>query len=445
MNRSLPRSFVWGAATSAYQIEGAWQEDGRSESIWDRFSHTPGRIRDGSTGDVACDHYHRWEDDVALMAELGLTAYRFSVAWPRILPDGRGEVNAKGLAFYDRLVDRLLEAGIEPFLTLYHWDLPQTLQDAGGWPERSTHEAFVEFADRVSARLGDRVRHWITVNEPWVAASHGYQSGVHAPGRRDEDAYVASAHHMLLAHGRSVEAIRANCAGAEIGIAVDLAPQTPLSDSAADRNAATLADGRVNRWFLDPLVGRGYPQDVVEADQVELRCVRPGDLETIAAEVDFLGVNYYSHNVVGEGVLDPPDDRQWYTEMGWKVYPEGMTETLRRLHADYRFPSYYVTENGAAFRDTVDECGQVIDADRIRYLDRHLEAIRIAAESGVPVRGNFVWSLLDNFEWGEGMTKRFGLVFVDFDDQRRIVKASGDWYRRAAAANALPPNEEDAP
>jgi beta-glucosidase len=371
------------------------------------------------------------------MKLVGLRAYRFSVSWPRVLPRGSGVANPPGIAFYDRLVDRLLENDIEPYVTLYHWELPQALQDRGGWPERDTVEAFLEYADVVARTLGDRVRNWITINEPWVAASHGYLSGVHAPGHRDQYEYFLTAHHLLLAHGRSIPIIRSNSPAARVGIALDLPLQSPASDRPPDRRAAHLSDGRVNRWFLDPVVGRGYPGDVIEADGIDVDWVRPGDMEAIATVSDFLGINYYSRNVVGESVQDPVIETSEYTEMGWEVHPEGLTEMLERLHREYQFPEYIVTENGAAFPDVVAEDGRVADGNRIRYLDAYLDAILRAIESGVPVSGNFVWSLLDNFEWGEGLTKRFGLVYVDFADQTRIVKDSGRWYRGVATTNRL--------
>lgn len=436
--RSFPAGFVWGTATSAYQIEGAWNEDGKAESIWDRFAHTKGRIRDGTSGDVACDHYHRWKGDVELMKELGVNAYRFSISWPRILPEGTGTPNSPGLDFYHRLVDRLLAADIEPFVTLYHWDLPQALQDRGGWPERATAEAFVEYADLVSARLGDRVRNWITVNEPWVAADHGYLTGIHAPGHRDETEHVRAAHHLLLAHGRSVSVIRSNCKPARVGISLNLVPQTPGSNLPADRREADLADGRVNRWFLDPLAGRGYPSDILEEDRIDLGWVDPGDMQEISSHMDFLGVNYYSRTVVGGSEDDPRVGANGYTDMGWEIYAEGMFALLERLHREYPFSAYMVTENGAAFPDELDDEGRVLDLDRIRYLDEYLDAIRRAIESGVPVEGNFVWSLLDNFEWAEGHSKRFGLIYVDFPSQMRIVKESGRWYREVVTTNRLP-------
>lgn len=442
-DRSFPVGFVWGTATSAYQIEGAWDEDGKGESIWDRFAHTRGKIADGTNGDVACDHYHRWDTDFDLMAKLGVNAYRFSISWPRILPNGTGTLNSPGLDFYDRLVDRLLAADLKPFVTLYHWDLPQALQDQGGWPIRATTEAFVEYADLVSSRLGDRVKNWITINEPWVIADHGHLTGTHAPGHQDKAEYFRTAHHLLLAHGQAVPVIRRNSNSARVGISLNLIPQTPQADLPAAHRAARLADGRVNRWFLDPLAGRGYPADIVEADEVDMSWIDPGDLQEISSAMDFLGVNYYSRSVVGaSGEVTAVADSE-RTEMGWEIYPVGMTGILERLHREYAFATYIVTENGAAFRDEVDDQGRVIDPDRIRYLHKYLDAIRLAIESGVPVEGNFVWSLLDNFEWAEGYSKRFGLIYVDFESQARIIKESGRWYRELVTTGRLPASDRE--
>jgi beta-glucosidase len=441
---TFPEGFIWGAATAAYQIEGAWNEDGKGESIWDRFSHTPGTIAHGDRGDVACDHYHRWREDVALMKEVGLQAYRFSISWPRLLPEGRGRLNAAGLDFYSRLVDGLLEAAIEPFITLYHWDLPQALQDQGGWPARATAEAFVEYADLVTRRLGDRVEHWITLNEPFVSAMVGYLEGRHAPGHSDLDEALAAAHHLLLSHGWAIPVIRRNSPGAQVGIALNLSGQTPASPSAADRAAAWQRDGVVNRWFLDPLSARGYPADIVQHHGNLMEFVQAGDLEAIAAPLDFLGVNYYARGVVRSSVVTgaenaprtvfPNPER---TEMGWEVYPEGLYELLGRLHFDYRFPALYVTENGAAYPDRIGPDGQVDDPLRVAFLEEHLAAAARAIGAGVPLRGYFVWSLMDNFEWAHGYSKRFGLIYVDYPTQRRVLKTSAHWYRRVIAANAV--------
>jgi len=432
----FPRGFVWGAATSSYQIEGAWNEDGKGESIWDRFSHTPGKIANGDTGDVACDHYHRWREDVALMRELGLRAYRFSISWPRLLPEGYGRVNAPGLDFYNRLVDALLDAGITPFVTLYHWDLPQALQDRGGWPARATAEAFVEYADLASRSLGDRVKHWMPLNEPYISAFVGYLEGRHAPGHADMDEALAAAHHLLLAHGWAVPVIRRNAPGAQIGIALNLTAVVPASPSPADAEAARLRDGIINRWFLDPLAGRGYPADVVRHFGRSMSFVQGGDLKSIAAPLDFLGVNYYARTIVRSDAVpesqnEPPTvlPNAERTYMGWEVCPEGLYELLIRLRRDYTFSALYITENGAAYDDRVGPDGRVEDARRIAYLKRHLLAAGRALAEGVPLRGYFVWSLLDNFEWAHGYSPRFGLVYVDYATQRRIPKSSAYWYR----------------
>jgi beta-glucosidase len=441
---AFPAGFAWGTATASYQIEGAWDEDGKGESIWDRFSHTPGNIANGDTGDVACDHYHRWPEDIGLMAELGLRAYRFSMAWPRLLPEGRGRANPAGIDFYSRLVDALLEAGIEPFVTLYHWDLPQALQDEGGWPARSAAEAFVEYADLASRRLGDRVRHWMTLNEPFVSAFVGYEEGRHAPGHADQDEALAAAHHLLLAHGWAVPAIRRNAPGARVGIVFNVSNMTPASSSAADRAAAYLADGKVNRWFLDPVAARGYPADVVQHYGNPMDFVEPGDMEAISVPIDFAGINYYSRNVLRSNAIPESENEPQTvfpnpqrTEMGWEVYAEGMYDMLCRLHFDYHFPQLYVTENGAAYPDEVGPDGRVDDPLRIAYLEGHLASVAKSMAAGVPLRGYFVWSLLDNFEWAHGYSKRFGLVYVDYATLQRTPKASFHWYRDVIEANGL--------
>jgi beta-glucosidase len=441
---SFPSGFLWGAATAAYQIEGAWNADGKGESIWDRFCHTSGRIANDDTGDVACDHYHRWREDVGLMKELGLQAYRFSVSWSRVLPDGRGSANPVGLDFYERLVDALLEASIEPFLTLYHWDLPQALQDHGGWPLRLSAEAFVEYADLVSRRLGDRVKYWTTFNEPFVSAYIGYLEGRHAPGSANLGEALAAAHHMLLAHGWAVPVVRRNVPEARAGITLNLAGRVPASQSVADRAAAWQRDGVVNRWFLDPISARGYPADIVAHYGHPMDFVQPGDVEAMAAPLDFLGVNYYSRDIVRSGEVAEEDNslpttlaNPEQTDMGWEVYPEGLYDIVGRLHFDYRFPALYITENGAAYPDRLDADGSVADPLRIAYLQRHLEAAARAIAAGVPLKGYFVWSLLDNFEWGHGYSKRFGLIYVDYPTQRRVLKSSAQWYGRVIAANGV--------
>jgi beta-glucosidase len=436
--RALPSDFVWGAATAAYQVEGAATEDGRGESIWDRFSATPGKVVNGDTGAVACDTYHRYAEDIGLMRSLGIGAFRFSVAWPRILPEGRGRVNQAGLDFYDRLVDELLANGLDPYVTLYHWDLPQVLEDRGGWPARATVEAFTEYTDVVVARLGDRVRHWITQNEPWVVSWLGYGLGVHAPGRKTEREALAAGHHVLLAHGRAAEVIRREAPDSEVGITIDLVPTYPFSDEEADVEAARQSDGFRNRWFLEPVLGHGYPEDMIERYAEILPTIEDGDMETIAATLDFLGVNYYTRSVVRAGIDDAAPtsvetEGAEHTEMGWEVYPSGLRELLVRLHTTYELPDLYITENGAAFPDAR-ENGSVPDHRRIAYLEGHLGALASGIADGVPVRGYFLWSLLDNFEWAFGFSRRFGIVYVDFETLERVPKDSFAWYRDFIAA-----------
>jgi beta-glucosidase len=444
MKLDFPKDFIWGAATASYQIEGAWDVDGKGESIWDRFSHTPGKVDNGDTGDVACDHYHHWREDVALLKDLELKAYRFSVAWPRVLPAGRGRINQAGIDFYSQMVDALLEAGIEPFVTLYHWDLPQALQDIGGWPRRMVVDAFAEYAQVVSRALGDRVRNWITLNEPWVSAFIGYRDGIHAPGHTDLGEAMAAAHHMLLAHGQAVPIIRTNCREAKVGITLNFTPQEPASSSGADRDAATWMDGYIHRWFLDPLAGRGYPQDMVDGYCKAMDFVQPGDLDAISTEVDFLGVNYYSRNIARSGIVSETENASRtvfrgdeITEMDWEVYPEGIYNILRRLHLEFAFPAFLITENGGAFQDEAGPDGWVDDPARQSYIQRHLEMVNRAIQAGVPVKGYFVWSFLDNFEWSFGYSKRFGIVYIDFQTQKRTPKSSAKWYRQVIRDNAF--------
>jgi beta-glucosidase len=431
---ALPADFTWGVATAAYQIEGAVAEDGRSPSIWDTFSHTPGTIDGGDTGDIACDHYHRVPEDIGLIKQLGADAYRFSVAWPRVVPGGDGPVNKAGLDFYDRLVDGLLEAGVTPFTTLYHWDLPQVLQDRGGWTVRETSEHFAAYASHVVERLGDRVKDWATLNEPLCSAWIGHLEGRMAPGLTDLTAAVRASYHLHLGHGLAVRAIRAVSSDARVGIVNNLSPIEPASTSEADLAAARRADGHINRWWLDPVLGRGYPQDMVEEYGVELP-VQPGDLETIAAPLDWLGLNYYFRQIV---TADPdgtapraeqvsvPGAR--LTHMDWEVHAEGLERLLLRLTEEYGVQRIYVTENGSAYEDVVAEDGSVHDPERVRYLEEHLAACARAVAKGAPMAGYFAWSLLDNFEWAYGYDKRFGLVHVDYATQRRTVKSSGRRY-----------------
>ncbi len=436
---SFPPDFLWGAATASYQIEGAVREGGRGESIWDRFCATPGKVRNGESGAVADDFYHRYRDDIALMRQLGLDAFRFSIAWPRILPAGRGRVNQEGLDFYDRLVDELLAGGIEPFATLYHWDLPQPLEDQGGWTNRDTCHAFVEYVEVVVQRLGDRVHNWITHNEPWVAATLGYGSGEHAPGRVEGPAgALLAAHHLLLSHGLAVPVIRRESPGAQVGITLNLTPVYPASDAPEDAEAAQVSDGRANRWFLDPLFRGAYPADIVALRGGEMPSVQDGDLEIIAQPIDFLGVNNYSRAVVRAGA-DPARPIQIrpegaaYTAMDWEVCPEGLHDLLVRLHRDYAPARLYVTENGAAFNDVPGHDGAVNDPERQSYLASYLEAAGRAIEEGVPLAGYFVWSFLDNFEWAFGYSKRFGIAYVEYPTLERIPKGSFHWYREFIA------------
>lgn len=448
---SFPEKFIWGTATAAYQIEGAWDEDGKGESIWDRFSHTPGKIKNGETGDIACDHYHLWQADIDLMKSLGHQAYRFSIAWSRLLPVGRGGANPAGLDFYSRLVDGLLEAGITPFVTLYHWDLPQALQDEGGWTVRSTAEAYVEYADLATRRLGDRVKHWITHNEPWVAAFVGNEKGEHAPGLQDTRAAILASHHLLLSHGWAVPVIRRNSPEAQVGITLNLSPMEPASPSEADRALARFVDGYINRWFLDPLFGRGYPQDILEvyAAQGHVQAgapqfVQAGDMDAIVAPTDFLGINYYTRNVLrDEQAADnlPPTvqqaPREEWTPMGWEVYPPGLYNLLMRVQADYAPAKVYITENGMSEDTGPDGQGRVPDERRIDYLREHFKSAWRAIQEGVPLEGYFVWSLMDNFEWAWGTYQRFGLVWVDFATRQRLPKDSAYWYKEVIARNGL--------
>ncbi|WP_206789984.1 GH1 family beta-glucosidase [Amycolatopsis sp. MtRt-6] len=445
---TFPAGFLWGAATASYQVEGAVSEGGRGPSIWDTFAAADGKVLGGATGDVACDHYHRYPEDIGLLADLGLNAYRFSVAWPRVMPDGR-TTSAAGLAFYDRLVDELLSRGVLPVLTLYHWDLPQALEDAGGWPSRDTASRFADYAAVVHAALGDRVRQWTTVNEPFCAAFLGYGSGVHAPGGQDHATALVAAHHLLLAHGLAARALTGP--GHEVSLALNFAPAIPDGSSPAHAEAARKFDGIHNRFFLDPVLGRGYPADVVAAAGRFAECVRDGDTDVIAAPIDWLGVNYYAPARVtplddpqapsncplptlrGLDVLPAPPP---LTAFGWEQSPATLTSLLTWISARSGGLPLVVAENGASFVDKVVD-GRVYDAARVNYFMEHLRAVHDALGLGVDVRGYFAWSLLDNFEWAMGYTQRFGLIHVDFETQRRTVKESGRFLGRVAKANSL--------
>ena len=425
--------FVWGVATSAFQIEGATREDGRGDSIWDEFCRRPGTIRDGSSGEPACDHYHRSDADVDLIADLGIPSYRFSIAWPRVQPQGRGAWNDKGFTFYRRLVDRLLERGIAPHLTLYHWDLPQSLQECGGWTHRDTAARFAEYAVEVGRRLGGHAASISTLNDPWVIATLGHETGLFAPGMRSRRAAMQAAHHLLLGHGLAMQALRALGLRAPLGIVLNQSPVHPATDSDADRAHARLEDGLTVRWYMDPLFAGGYPVDVLAHLGADAPPVQDGDLATIGQPIDFLGINYYTRSIAGDAVAAATlRAGSETTAMGWEVHPQGLTELLCRIHRDYRLPPVYIMENGAAFDDRPQD-GRVRDTDRVRYLRTHLAALRAAVDAGVDVRGYFVWSLLDNFEWAEGYAKRFGIVYVDYATQARTPKDSALWYRRFVA------------
>jgi beta-glucosidase len=460
---TFPESFLWGVATASYQIEGAIDADGRTPSIWDTFSHTPGKIVNGDTGDVAADHYHRYREDVALMRGLGIQAYRFSVSWPRVIPTGKGAPSPGGLDFYVRLVDELVESGIKPVVTLYHWDLPQELEDAGGWANRDTAARFAEYATAVARALGDRVDVWTTLNEPWCSAFLGYGSGVHAPGRTEPASALAAAHHLLLGHGLAAQALRSELAEPQVSITLNLAAVRAASDSEEDQDAARRIDGLANRVFLDPLFHGRYPADVLEDTRsvTDWSFVHAGDEAQIAQPIDVLGVNYYTPTLCaayksgereladghapGAGTAWPgaegvqfPEQPGPQTAMGWHIDAAGLHELLVRVGREHPGLPLLVTENGAAFDDYVDPTGAIHDDRRVLYVQEHLAALHQAIEEGVQVRGYFLWSLLDNFEWSYGYAKRFGIFYVDFETLERAPKASAHWYREVIGANGIP-------
>lgn len=451
----FPPGFIWGAATAAYQIEGGWDSDGKGESIWDRYSHTPGKIADNSNGDIACDHYQRYREDVDLMAALGLQAYRFSISWPRIFPDGGTKPNQRGLDFYRRLVEALHERGIMPAATLYHWDLPQALQDRGGWPNRDTALRFAEYASYLFRNLGRDIPFWFTINEPFMAAYFGYVEGVNAPGIKHPWAFLPACHHLLLAHGLAVEAFRAalpqsdgNGKQPQIGIVMQLWPQHPASQRPADLRATRISDGAMHRLFLEPLFRKQYPEDMLRhfGRRLMRLPIKPGDLDVISRPLDLVGINTYTRLVnkanpwdLASGVRQLPG-REPATAMGWEIYPDAMVEALRKLR-EYTDLPLYVTENGAAFDDPPPDpaSGVIDDSQRVAFLREYLLACRRAIDEGIDLRGYFVWTLLDNFEWQHGYTKRFGIFAVDQHNQRRIWKRSAEFYRSVIAANAVPP------
>ncbi len=458
---SFPEGFTWGTATAAYQIEGGVNEGGRGPSIWDTFSHTPGKVLNGDTGDVACDHFHRMDEDLDLMASLGLESYRFSIAWPRIVPDGAGAVNREGLGFYDRLVDGLLARGITPLVTLYHWDLPAAIQSEGGWAARDTPWLFADYATVVADFLGDRLPMITTLNEPFCSAFLGHASGVHAPGVHDNATALATAHHLNLAHGLAAAAIRTSSPDTGVSLTLNMAQAYPKSESAVDREAVAHVDRMANGVFLDPVLRGHYPEGLMEETRhiTDWGFVHEGDLATIHAPLDMLGVNYYTPGLVGGPPLDAGEDQgessdqpvAWagtdlaymypqpgpYTDMGWQILPEAFTDLLMRVHRDYPEVPMMVTENGCAYPDEVDEDGRVPDSRRIDYLHSHLAAVHAAIEAGADIRGYYLWSFMDNFEWGLGFSKRFGIVHIDYETLVRTPKDSARWYADVVAANAL--------
>lgn len=443
---SFPSTFLWGAATAAYQIEGSPLADGAGASIWHRFAHTPGMVRDGDTGDVACDHYRRWHEDLDLMQSLGLKSYRFSVAWGRVMPDGRGRVNSAGFGFYDRLVDGLLERGIEPMATLYHWDLPAALDDQGGWLNPDIAHWFADYATLLFQRLDGRVRKWVTLNEPWVVMDGGYLNGVLAPGHRNLYEAPRVTHNLLLAHGDAVAAYRA-VGRHEIGLVVNLEPKVPATDSPADLAATARADAYMNRQYLDPVFRSAYPPELSQIFGAAWLEWPRDDFKRIAQRIDFLGINYYTRSVTRHDPLQWPlaaspvrQPGSTYTETGWEVFPQALTDLLCRVAAQYGNPPLYITENGAAFYDPpVAATGRVHDPLRIAYLRGHLAAIGAAIDRGVDVRGYYLWSLLDNLEWAHGYSKRFGMVHVDFATQRRTPKDSARFYAGVIAGGGVLP------
>jgi len=440
----FPDNFLWGTATCSYQIEGAVKEDGRGESIWDVFSHTPGKTLNGDTGDVACDHYHRWQDDIKIMQSLGYPNYRFSLGWPRILPNGRGKINQPGLDFYSRLIDGLLEAGITPMATLYHWDLPIALENA--WLNREVVDAFAEYTDVVARHLGDRVKYWFTINEPWCASHLSYTYGEHAPGLKDRSKGILAAHHLLLAHGVAVKEIRKTVPEAQIGIVLNMSPVHNDPDAPVSEDRIRFMDGELIRWFADPIYGRGYPQDMLEdyvgmgvLDSTTPDFIKPGDMDLMAQETDLLGINYYTRMFVSansEGIHNEERDVP-QTDMGWELYPQGLYELLERINREYHPKQLMVTENGASYADGPDKNGKVHDQRRIDYLQNHIQIVWKAIQAGIPVTAYLQWSLMDNFEWARGYSQRFGAIHVDYETQKRTIKDSAYWFSDVIKRNGL--------
>jgi beta-glucosidase len=447
---SFPKDFFWGSATASYQVEGAWNIDGRGESIWDRFSQTPGKVKGGWTGDIACDEYHRYPEDIAIMKQMNLRSYRYSVAWPRIQPTGQGTPNAKGIDYYKRLTDTVLSAGMRPLCTLYHWDLPQALEDKGGWPQRDTAARFAEYVEIVVKALGDRVQHWAIFNEPWVFTYLGYGQLAHAPGKNDFDLYLRAAHTVNLAQGDAFRAIKAISPKSKVGTAYSMAPVAPLTSSAEDAAAASRYDAFNNIWFLETALRGLYPKAFVHDTPFEVMGFKSGDDKRMIAPLDWIGVNYYyrriasaspnpaptkpSYAAMGFDVIDGREGP--LTENGWEVYPKGIYDIVMRVAKDYKLP-IEITENGCSYGDYPDAAGRVSDVRRIHFYREHLRELAHAIHDGADVRGYHAWSILDNFEWAEGYTQRFGMVYIDFPTQRRFIKDSAKWYSNVAATNSL--------
>lgn len=449
----FPKNFFWGAATSAYQTEGAWQADGKGASIWDHFAHTPGKIKNSDTGDVACDSYHRWREDIALVRAMTLNSYRFSIAWPRIQPTGTGAANSKGIDHYSQIVDALLNAGVRPFVTLYHWDLPQALEDAGGWPDRDTASRFADYADVVTRALGDRVSDWILFNEPDAFAGQGYLEAMHAPGRNSILDFLRASHTVNLAQGAAFRAVKANRSNARVGTAFSMSPCEPATRSEEDQLAAERAHAMVNLWFLEPALKGRYPEALAFLPETAMR-INQGDLDKMRAPLDFIGINLYYRVIASapaaiERLLHA---QQWLfpvkmsggqqgpkTDNGWEVWPQAMSDTVLRINSDFNHPQIEITESGCAYNDGPDATGRIHDARRIEYHRQYLQALSYAITAGADVRGYHAWSLLDNFEWAEGFSQRFGLAYVDFKTQQRTLKDSGRWYGKVAAKNRVGP------
>jgi len=439
--KTFPENFIWGVATAAYQIEGAWNEDGKGPSIWDVFCHRGGKIADGDTGDIACDHYHRYKDDVKLMQRLNCKAYRFSISWPRVLPEGRGRVNDKGLDFYKRLIDELHEHGIIPFVTLYHWDLPLALEEEGGWTKRFISDAFAEYTEVIVSSLKDRVQYWMTLNEPLIIYGAGYFAGVHAPGYKSLLKAVKVIHNLLLSHAKAYRAIKAISPNAQVGIVNALSPVVPETER--DKKAALLAESFTQRIFMDPIFKGAYPPLIEKKLRLLNRDIRGDDFAAMKNTCDFLGVNNYTRMVVKKSLLPVPGfdivQAKTYplTAMGWEIFPEGIRLLCTWIKSEYGNPLVYITENGAAFDDTINEKGEIADTQRVEFLKSYLSNVHAAIQDGCNIKGYFVWSLMDNFEWAEGYTKRFGLVHVDYPTQKRTIKQSGAWYASVCARNGF--------